>query len=385
MLGDELAGRDPVLDARRAHDSQDGHELLLHERMGGQLGQFGRQRREQDLRVLADGEAAHRGQVGARLAQGGDLHAPVGLEGQARDRIDLGTVQHACAHALQLGHDVVVDRVVDDQGLLGRADDRGVEGLGDEDVDDGHAHVGARVQVDRRVAGADAHARLARLVGGLNRLGAAGRPDEVHARVMEEVLRDVERRIGDHLQGVGRQSRRLAGLLQDLDRALGAAGGARRRPEDDRVARLGRDDRLEQRRRGRVGDGQQPEHDADRLGHLLDVALGVLADDADRALVLEVVVEELGGDVVLEDLVLEDPEPGLLHGELGEVDGVLEAGDDHRPHDRVDGLLVQAAEGAGGGAGALDVAVQALGEDGLDDRCFDGGGHQAYSSSTRSP
>ena len=64
---------------------------------------------------------------------------------------------------------------------------------------------------------------------------------------------------------------------------------------------------------------------------------------------------------------------------------MLETGDDHRPHDAVDGLLVEAAERVGGGAGAFDVAVQALGEDGLDDRCFDGGGHQAYSSSTRSP
>jgi len=160
----------------------------------------------------------------------------------------------------------VVDRVVDDEALLGLADDRRVEGLGDEDVDSGHAHVGDRVQVDRRVARPAAHAGLAGLVGGLDRLGAAGGPDEVHAGVVEEVLRDVERGVLDHLQGVRRQPGRLAGLLEDLDRALGAAGRAGRGPEDDGVARLGRDDRHEEGRRGRVGDRQQPEDDADRLG-----------------------------------------------------------------------------------------------------------------------
>jgi hypothetical protein len=56
---------------------------------------------------------------------------------------------------------------------------------------------------------------------------------------------------------------------------------------------------------------------------------------------------------------------------------VLQAGDDHCPDDRVDGLLVQAPEGAGGGARPFDVPVEALGEDGIDDRCFGGRGHQA--------
>ena len=37
--------------------------------------------------------------------------------------------------------------------------------------------------------------------------------------MVEEVLRDVERRVGDDLQRVGRQPGRLAGLLEELDRA----------------------------------------------------------------------------------------------------------------------------------------------------------------------
>ena len=65
----------------------------------------------------------------------------------------------------------------------------------------------------------DAEARLAGGVGGGHRLRAAGRPDEVDARVVEQVLRHLERRVRDHLERVGRQTRRLACLLQDLGRA----------------------------------------------------------------------------------------------------------------------------------------------------------------------
>ena len=223
-------------------------------------------------------------------------------------------------------------------------------------------NVGAAVDVDGRVAGADAHAGLARLVCGGDRLGTAGRPDEVDALVVEQVLRDVERRVGDHLEGVGRQPRGLAGLLEDLDRPFGAACGPRRRPEDDRVARLRRDDRLEQHGGGRVRDRREREHDADRLGHVLDAALGVLVDHPNGALVLQVVVEELGRDVVLDDLVLEHAEAGLLHRELGELDGVPQAGHDHRPDDPVDLLLVQLPKARRGCLGALDVPVEPLGE-----------------------
>ena len=60
------------------------------------------------------------------------------------------------AHPLELGEHLVVDRVVDDAGLLGRADHRGVERLGDQDVDDRAADVGGAVEVDGGVAGADA-------------------------------------------------------------------------------------------------------------------------------------------------------------------------------------------------------------------------------------
>ena len=271
---------------------------------------------------------------------------PSSSKASAASRSASSSAEHARAHAPQLGDELVVDRVVDHERLLCRADERRVEGLGDQDVDHRHRDVGAGVQVDRGVAGPHAEAGLARLVGRRDGLRPTGGPDEVDAGMVEEVLRDLERRVGHDLQRVRRQPGLLAGRLQQVDRALRAAGGPRRRAEDDGVARLGRHDRLEQGGRGRVGDRQQREDDADGLGDVLDPAFVVLVDDPDRLLVLEVVEEELGRDVVLDHLVLEHAEARLLHGQLGEVDRVLQAGDDHRPHDAVDRLLVEAAQRA---------------------------------------
>ena len=106
-------------------------------------------------------------------------------------------------------------------------------------------------------------------------------------------------------------------------------------------------------------DRQERQDDPDRLGDVFEGTLAVLVDHADRLLVLQVVVEELGGDVVLEHLVLEHPEPGLLHRQLGELDGVLEPRDRHRPHDRR--RLPGRARAAREALRALDVAVQPCG------------------------
>ena len=83
-------------------------------------------------------------------------------------------------------------------------------------------------------------------------------------------------------------------------------------------------------------------------------------------LVLEEVPQELGRDVVLDHLVLEDAEAGLLHRQLGELDRALEPGDDHRPDDAVHGLLVEPPQLVRRGLRALHEAVQARGLLGVD-------------------
>ena len=51
--------------------------------------------------------------------------------------------------------------------------------------------------------------------------------------------------------------------------------------------------------------------------------------------------------------------------QLGEVDRVLEPGDDHRPHDPVDGLLVEPPQGDRGGLGARHARLEPVVERGL--------------------
>jgi hypothetical protein len=53
---------------------------------------------------------------------------------------------------------------------------------------------------------------------------------------------------------------------------------------------------------------------------------------------------DIGDDVVLEYFVLEHAELGLLHRELAEINGVLDAGHGHRPYDPVGHALIEATE-----------------------------------------
>ena len=246
-----------------------------------------------------------------------------------------------------------MDRLVHDRRLLRRADDRRVEGLGDEQVDDGHVHVRAAVDVEGGVAGRDAQRRLAGLVGGAHHTGPARGPGQVHAVVPPQVVGHLVLGIGDDLQGARRQPGGLAGLGEQLDDPLRTARRVRGRPEDDGVAGLGRDDGLEEHGRGGVGHRRHGEDHADGLGHHVDAGVRVVLDDPDGALVPKVVVEELGGDVVLHDLVLEHPEPGLLDGQERQLGRRLQSRDRHRPDDAVHRLLVERAERHRGLGGAV--------------------------------
>jgi len=154
--------------------------------------------------------------------------------------------------------------------------------------------------------------------------------------------------VRDHLQCARRHAGSLGGLAKDLDAAPAGADGVRRRPEHDRVAGLGGDDRLVEHCRRRVGDRGDGQDDADGLGDPHDVVLDVLLDHTDRALVAQVVGEELGGGVVLDDLVLEDAETGLLDRQGRELARGADTGAHHGGDDGVHLLLVQRAERLGG-------------------------------------
>ena len=357
VLGDQHRDGDPVVDAVGAHQPEHRHQLLLHQRVGGELVEVGRERGQEDLGLRGDGEAGAGRELGCLLAERGHVHLVAAAERELGERLGLLGGEEVRAHPLELGEHLVVHLRVDDAGLLRRADHRRVEGLGDQDVDHGAGEVGAAVDVDGRVARADAQAGLAGGVGESHDPRPAGDPDEVDLRVLEEVVRHLVLGVGDDLERAGRHPGGLGGRAQDLDAALARPHGVRRGPEDDRVAGLGRDDRLVEHRGRRVGDRGDREHDADRLGDADDVVLGVLLDHTHRALVAQVVGEELGGGVVLDHLVLEDAEAGLLDRERGELARGPDAGTHHGRDDRVHLLLVQRPERLRGSRRPVDQRV----------------------------
>ena len=65
----------------------------------------------------------------------------------------------------------------------------------------------------------------------------------------------------------------------------------------------------------------------------------IFADHADRALVLDVVVDKLGGHHVLDGLVFEHADLRLLDRQASQVLRLLQAGNHHRFHNAIDFLL----------------------------------------------
>ena len=357
VLGHQDGGVDPVTLIRGSHQPQDGHELLLDERVRGEFPEVGRELGQQDLGRGIDGDAGPRGQLGCLLPQRLGIHPVAAPEREVGQGPGLVRREQMCAHAPEFGHRLVVDRVVDDAGLLRGADDGGVEGLGDQGVHHGPLDVGRAVEVDGRVAGPHSERGFAGGVGQADDLLTAGHPDEVDVGMREEVVGDLVLGLGQHLQRTRRHPGRLRGLPQDLDRPLTRSHGHGRRAEDHRVAGLGRDDGLVEHGRGGVGDRGDRQDHADRLGDALDVARDVLLDHAHGLLVPEVVVEKLGGHVVLDHLVLEHTETGLLDGGGGELPRRPDTRPSHGLDDRVDLLLVEPPERLGRTDGVGDGGV----------------------------
>ena len=128
----------------------------------------------------------------------------------------------------------------------------------------------------------------------------------------------------------------------------------RMRAEDDRIPRLDRHDAFEQDCRGGVRDRSKREDDADRFGHLDQVAFRNLANHADGALIFDVVVDELGGHHVLDDLVFHHSEFGFFDRQARQMLRLLQPGQHHRLDDAIDILLRELGEDSGSGSGLAD-------------------------------
>ena len=319
-----------VREVLRLVHAENRRELLVAERLArvrrGRLA-------DEDLRVLRDLEAGHLGDRDGALAD--DLRVQRAVdEHRLADEVLLLLVEEVAAALLELVLDRVVDLLVGDDRLLGRADHAVVEGLGVDDGVDGVDQVGRRVDDRRGVAGADADGRGAGRVGRLDHAGAARREDDV--RLLHEEVGLRQARLLDPADDLGRGAGLDGRVEDDLRRRDRAALGARVRADDDAVAGLQREERLEDRRGGRVGGRDDRADDADRLRPLLDAHGLVALDDAAGLRVLVGVVDVFRRVVVLDHLVLDDAHAGLLDRHLGERDARAVRREGGRLEDRVD-------------------------------------------------
>ena len=139
---------------------------------------------------------------------------------------------------LELILDVVVDFLIDDDGLFRGADHAVVERLGQCDVVDRLFDIGGRFNVGRNVARTDAQGRLAAAVRRLDHRVAAGSQDRCDTRMIHQRRGCFHARMFDPLNAVFRGARFDRGFIDDLGGRDGALLSVRMETEDDRVSRL---------------------------------------------------------------------------------------------------------------------------------------------------
>ncbi len=331
----------------RLEQGEHRRQLLAGERLvradpAGGLGQ-------QDGRVLGDGEAGLFGDPDRGLAD--DTGVELGVRAVLRVRpgpedelLELRLLlcgAHVGVQPLELAQRFVVDGGVDDRRLLRGAHHAVVEVLAQNDVGHRAGQLRARLDVGRDVARADAQRRLPARIRRPDHRVAAGRQDERHTGVVHQLPGALDRRLRHPLDAVLRRTRGDSGVAHDLGGLHGAVLRVRVERENDRAARLQRDERLEDRRRRRVRHRGETGDDSDRFGDLDDPEQIVAGDDADGLRVAHPVGHVLAGEDVLGRLVLEDTTAGLGHGGEGELAVLVEGGDRCLLHDVVDGGLVE--------------------------------------------
>ena len=150
----------------------------------------------------------------------------------------------------------------------------------------------------------------------MHHAGAAGGEDDI--RLVHQFARQLQTRefdAADDALRCARLDRRLVDDARGLRRAL---LGARVRADEDGVARLEAQQRLENRRGGRVRGRNDRRDKADRLRNLLDAERRVFLQHADRLGVAVGMIDILAGVVVLNHLVFHHAHAGLLDRHFGQ-------------------------------------------------------------------
>jgi len=310
-----------IVDVLGAVHRQHGRELLMRELFGNihgfdftnqHLGGF----RHVHARELGNGVRLLTDNLGIQRAVDDDGLAHL---------VQLFAFEEVRAALGELRLHRVVDAVQYDGGLLGRADHAVVERLGVQDGVDGHLHVSGFVDNRGRVASADAQGRLAGGVRRLDHAGAAGGKDDVgflHRHVGQlqrgniDPRDDVFGRAGSH-----------SGFQHNLRGGDGGLLRARMGRDDDAVAGLEANQRLENGGRCGVGGRDDRRDNADRFCNLHHAECFVALQHADGLRVLVGVVDVFSGVVVLDDLIFHHTHAGFFHRHLRQRDAHVVRGE----------------------------------------------------------
>ena len=207
---------------------------------------------------------------------------------------------------------------MDNDGLLRGADHAVVEGLGVDDGVDGQQNICGLVDNGRRVTRADAQRRGTGGVRRVDHTRSAGGENDV--RFLHQQSRHVTGGHVDPADDVFGGTGRHRGFEDDLCRLHRAGFRPVMRADDNAVAGLQRQKRLEDSRRGRVRGRDNGTDQSERLCDLPHAVFLVFFNHTAGPGVPIGVVDVFGGKVILDHLVLHNSHAGLGHGGLGQRD-----------------------------------------------------------------
>ena len=290
------------------------------------------------------GEAAFLGDVDGRLADKRGIRQSLRRDQLPGQRLGLGGRQEVTALVLELPLGLRLDGLVDDHRVGRRAQHAVVERLAGENVVGGLAHVGARLDVARRVAWPDTVGGLARAVGRAHQAHAAGRENHRDLARPHQLLRPFERDGMHPADGAVGQPGATAGLVHDVGRAGDAAGRRRMRRQHDGAPRLDRDQDLVDRSRRGIRGGNDGRDHPERLGDFDDLAILNPVDHAHGLHGLDELEHPLRGKQVLLGLVGDHAKGGFFDRQPRQGFGVRRDGRGHGLDDAVDLILGEFGE-----------------------------------------
>mmetsp|Transcript_39773 Transcript_39773/g.78399 ORF Transcript_39773/g.78399 Transcript_39773/m.78399 type:complete len:208 (-) Transcript_39773:73-696(-) len=148
--------------------------------------------------------------------------------------------------------------------------------------------------------------------------------------------------------------------MHDSARLCSALLRPRMGAEDDAVACLECQERLEDRSRGRVGRGGHPRNESHRLCHPHEPEAPIVLHYPASLRVLVGVVDVLGGELILDHLIFHHPHSCLLRRHLGKRNAGSRSCRGRHSEDDIDLLLGKAGVLLLSGCGLVDKLVNFL-------------------------